>query len=54
MTPLAHVGHWLVETLYIAPVLVVVAWISIRAILDRRASEAEPPAAEGREPGAPA
>ena len=24
MTPLAHVGHWLVETLYVAPVLAVV------------------------------
>jgi hypothetical protein len=54
MTPVAHVGHWLVETLYVVPVLAVVVWISVRSILDRRASEAEPPAGEGREPGAPA
>ena len=55
MIPLAHVGHWLVETLYVLPVLVVVVWISVRAILDRRAaSEGDPPAGEGREPGAPA
>ena len=54
MIPLAHVGHWLVETLYVAPVLVVVVWISVRAILDRRATGGDPPAGEGREPGAPA
>jgi hypothetical protein len=34
--PLAHVGHWLVELMYVLPVIAVVAWISIRAILDRR------------------
>ena len=54
MSPVAHVGHWLVETLYVLPVLVVVAFISVRAILDRRAaSEEDPLAGEGREPGAP-
>ena len=37
MTPvLAHAGHWLVETLYLLPVIVVVGWLSIRAIVDRR------------------
>ena len=51
MTPLlAHVGHWLIETLYLLPVIVVVGWLSIRAIVDRRrerregASSAPPPA----------
>jgi hypothetical protein len=46
--PLAHPGHWLVELAYVMPVLVVVVWISVRAIIDRRrggaqADEAEPP-----------
>ena len=37
MTPVpAHVGHWLAELLYVMPVLVIVVWISIRALLDRR------------------
>ncbi len=44
---IAHVGHWAADLLYVLPVLVVVAWISIRALLDRRAaavSDAETPA----------
>ena len=45
---LAHVGHWLLDVLYVLPVLVVVAWISIRALLDKRA------AANRAETGAPA
>lgn len=37
MTPvLAHAGHWLVELMYVLPVLAIVVWISIRAIIDRR------------------
>ena len=36
MTPPAHAGHWLAQLLYVLPVVVVVGWISIRAILDRR------------------
>ena len=35
MIPLAHAGHWLAETLYVMPVVVVVTWISIKALLDR-------------------
>ena len=38
---LAHVGHWALDLLYVAPVLVVVGFISVRAILDRRAAAAE-------------
>jgi hypothetical protein len=34
--PLAHVGHWLAELMYVAPVVVIVGWLSIRALLDRR------------------
>jgi hypothetical protein len=51
MTPLvAHVGHWLVETLYVMPVVVIVVWISVKALLDRRRERREgttgpPPAA---------
>ena len=54
MTPLAHAGHWLAETLYVLPVLAVVLWISVRAILDRRAGAAAAPADEDREPAASA
>jgi hypothetical protein len=39
--PLAHAGHWLAETLYVLPVVVVVTWISIKSILDRRRARAE-------------
>ena len=34
---LAHVGHWLAELMYVMPVLAIVVWISIKAIIDRRA-----------------
>ena len=34
--PLAHAGHWLVDVLYVLPVVVIVGWISVRALLDRR------------------
>ena len=43
LTP-AHVGHWLADLLYVAPVLVLVGWIAIRAIIDRRRGGDEPPA----------
>ena len=36
IVPLAHAGHWLIETLYVLPVVVVVTWISIKSVLDRR------------------
>jgi hypothetical protein len=39
--PVAHVGHWLAEALYIAPVVVIVGWLSVRALLDRRRERAE-------------
>jgi hypothetical protein len=32
----AHAGHWLAELMYVMPVLAIVVWISIRAIIDRR------------------
>ena len=47
MIPVAHAGHWLVELLYVAPVVVIVVFISVKALLDRRREDAgrsEPPA----------
>lgn len=42
MIPLAHAGHWLVELLYIAPVVIIVVFISVKALLDRRREGAGP------------
>lgn len=36
MTVLAHAGHWLVNLIYAAPVIVIVGWIGITNIRDRR------------------
>jgi len=43
MPPIAHVGHWLADTLYVAPVIIVVGWISVKAIIERRREAKEPP-----------
>jgi hypothetical protein len=43
----AHAGHWLAQLMYVAPVLAIVGWISIRALLDRRAAKREPPGSHG-------
>jgi len=56
--PLAHVGHWLVNVLYLVPLLIVVAMLAISSIRDRRAEAAEataagPPAAPSLEGDAP-
>ena len=32
--PVAHAGHWIAETLYVLPVLVVVTWISVKSLLE--------------------
>lgn len=50
---LAHAdgGHWIIEALYVLPVLLVVGFISVRAILDRRAEAAED--ARGAQPEPP-
>ena len=39
--PLAHAGHWLIETLYVAPVVVIVLSISAKTVIDRRREERE-------------
>jgi purine-cytosine permease-like protein len=37
MTPvLAHFGHWWGSLLYLAPVVVVVGWLSLQSWLDNR------------------
>jgi hypothetical protein len=39
--PLAHAGHWLVNLIYMGPVIAIVAWISINSILERRRERRE-------------
>lgn len=34
---LAHTSHWLVNVLYMTPVIIVVGFVSIQALRDRRA-----------------
>lgn len=43
--PLAHPGHWLAELMYVAPVVVIVGWIGVRSLLDRREERREERAA---------
>jgi uncharacterized membrane protein YoaK (UPF0700 family) len=43
LLPLAHAGHWLAELMYVMPVLAIVVWISIKAIIDRRAERRDEP-----------
>jgi hypothetical protein len=48
--PIAHAGHWLVNVLYVVPLIVVVAMLAISSVRDRRAEAAEgaptPPATD--------
>ena len=37
MTVLAHPGHWLVNVAYAGPVLVLLGWMGIVKLRDRRA-----------------
>jgi uncharacterized membrane protein len=39
--PIAHAGHWLVNVLYVVPLLVVIAMLAISSLRDRRAEAAE-------------
>jgi hypothetical protein len=41
MIPIAHAGHWAVDVLYAAPILVVIFVIASNVIRDRRASRDE-------------
>lgn len=38
LVPLAHPGHWLAELLYVLPVVVIVGWIGIQSLRDKRAA----------------
>ena len=49
IVPLAHAGHWIVNVLYLVPLLLVIAMLGVSSIRDRRAE-----AAEAREGPAPA
>lgn len=39
--PLAHAGNWVVDTIFVAPVLIVVLWVSIKTLIERRREAAE-------------
>jgi hypothetical protein len=39
--PLAHAGHWLVNVLYLVPLVIVVAMLGVAMVRDRRAEAAE-------------
>ena len=41
MTVLAHSGHWLINVLYIVPLLIVVGMLGVTMVRDRRAEAAE-------------
>ena len=36
MTPLAHVGHWAVNLLYVAPLVIAVGVLGYQSMKDRR------------------
>ena len=39
--PLAHAGDWIVSLIYMGPVILIVTWISINSIRDRRREKRE-------------
>jgi hypothetical protein len=53
MVPLAHAGHWAVNLLYVAPLLVAVAVLGWQAMKDRRAVRADPVGEARRPPAEP-
>ena len=50
----AHAGHWLVQVLYFAPILVFVLWLSVSALRQRRRDEREGGEDATAPPSAPA
>ncbi|MEJ7797873.1 MAG: hypothetical protein WKF42_05175 [Solirubrobacteraceae bacterium] len=58
--PLAHTGHWLVNVLYLVPLLVVIGMLAVSTLRDRRAAAAEsaerpvPDASSDDSPASPA
>ncbi|MEJ7824307.1 MAG: hypothetical protein WKF48_02700 [Solirubrobacteraceae bacterium] len=43
--PLAHAGHWIVNLLYLAPVVLIVTMLAVSSHRDKRAEAAEKAAA---------
>lgn len=39
MIPIAHVGHWLINLLYVAPLLIALAVLGYTTLKDRRAQQ---------------
>jgi len=53
IVPLAHVGHWAINLLYVAPLLVAVGVLGWQAMRDRRAVRADPVGEARRPPTEP-
>ncbi|MDQ3721471.1 MAG: hypothetical protein M3376_00045 [Actinomycetota bacterium] len=51
--PLAHAGHWAVNLLYVAPLLLAVGVLGYQAMKDRRAAKSDPAAHARRPPTEP-
>lgn len=47
-TPLAHVGHWLVQVVYFLPVVAFLIWLGITQYKARREPDSDDP---GNSPG---
>lgn len=43
--PLAHSGHWLINVLYIVPLVVIIGMLAFSSVKDRRDAAAESAAA---------
>ena len=43
MTPVAHVGHWLVDMIFVLPLLVMGVLLAIGRLRQRRAGRSHPP-----------
>ncbi len=58
---LAHIGHWYAEVMYVAPVVLMVGWLKITSVREKRrerkesqgvlTQKAEPPAPSVRKGG---
>ena len=51
--PIAHAGHWLINLLYVAPLLVIVAVLGWQSMKDRRAIRESGDAVARRPPTEP-
>ncbi len=51
--PIAHVGHWAINLLYVAPLGVAIGVLGWQAMKDRRAVKADPAGSARRPPTEP-